>query len=96
MKVKRFNENTENEPYYKELGYDMCMLDHLAASYQVWTDAEGLEPMSADELIFEELSDEQRNYVDAFLKIWDLTEDFEHKYSAPNFVPKKISNKYNL
>lgn len=95
MKIKRFNESSDIS-YYKELGYDKSVLDYLAASYQLWTDAEGLPELSADEQHSDKLTDEQNKYLVAFMNLWDLTEDFESKYSQTNFVAGKIVKKYNL
>jgi hypothetical protein len=96
MKIKKFNESSNDQPYYKELGFDMDVTDYLAASYQLWTEAEGLPPLSADEYNREKLTPEQIKYLDAFIELWDITEDFENIYSKDNFVPKSITNKYNL
>ena len=95
MKIKRFNESS-NTPYYKELGFDMGISDYLAASYQLWTESEGLPPLSADEHDKEKLNLEQIKYLDAFMELWDITEDFERTYLQDAFVPKSITNKYNL
>lgn len=95
MKIKRFNESS-NTPYYQELGYDRNMLDYLSASYQIWTEAEGLPPLSADEHDKTNLTSEQSKYLTAFIELWDITDDFERIYSEPNFVPKSIANKYNI
>jgi hypothetical protein len=41
MKINKFSQlNESNEiPYNKSLGYDMSMIDYLAKSFQLWTDA---------------------------------------------------------
>jgi len=93
MKIKRFNESSEI-PYYKELGYDRSMIDYLSASYQLWCDAEGLEQLSAEDQYSDKLTNKQNQYLEAFMMLWDLTDDFECNFSSPDFG--KIVKKYNL
>ncbi len=43
----------------------------LCKEYQEWSAAQGLPAMSADELIFEEISDAQRVWLTDFIIRWD-------------------------
>ena len=48
------------------------MIDNLCTEYQIWCDGNGFPQLSADELLFEvELTDEQKSYVENFIKCWD-------------------------
>jgi hypothetical protein len=50
---------------------DMTDLDSLTAEYQSWLDNEGLPQLSADELLSEDLTPKQREYVSDFLRRWE-------------------------
>jgi len=53
---------------------DMKYLDILSTLFQKWTTLEGLPAMSADELVVSDsfsLSVEQREFVEAFIVVWD-------------------------
>lgn len=43
----------------------------LCKEYQDWVDAQGLPQFSADELICEDLTAEQRKYVSEFIERWE-------------------------
>lgn len=46
-------------------------LGQLVNEYQDWVDAQSLPWLSADELIFQELTPDQRAWVSGFIKRWD-------------------------
>ena len=94
MKIKRLYET--DDKYYKILGYNASMLDYLSGSYQVWTEAEGLEQISADEQDIDKLTVEQNEYISAFIKLWDIASDFESEYYRDNFTAKLMARKYNI
>jgi hypothetical protein len=95
MKIKRIYEQEEGK-YYEYLGYDADMTDYLSSAYQLWSDAEGLPQLSADEHDTNNLTHDQRTYLEAFIKLWDLTSDFEHEYSKDDFITNLKAKKYNL
>jgi hypothetical protein len=47
----------------------------MSDMYAAWCDDQGLRPMSADELICEDLTDYQRSWVSQFILAWEATED---------------------
>lgn len=49
-------------------------LDSLTAEYQLWLTNEGLPQLSADELLWEDLTPKQRKYVRNFLQSWEAIE----------------------
>lgn len=52
----------------------------LCFIYQTWCKENGLPQMSADELLVEETivkTQEQRNFIESFIVIWDYTMDLE-------------------
>lgn len=51
--------------------------DELCAEYQQWCEQQKLPAMSADELIFEKITDAQRAYVSAFVRRWEAMEKRE-------------------
>ena len=52
----------------------LTKLDNLCTEYQIWCDSNGFPQLSADELLLEvELTDEQKSYVENFLKCWDAS-----------------------
>jgi len=104
MKIKKFNEkkdtyfnsNESSDSYYEELGYDESVVSYLASAYQLWTDAEGLPSVSADEHDRSNLTTKQKEYLDAFIKFWDISCEFEDKYYTPNYLLDLKGKKYNL
>jgi hypothetical protein len=44
----------------------------LCAEFQAWTDAHGLPAMSAEELLHEDITSEQRKYLTAFINRWEM------------------------
>lgn len=99
MKINKFNQlNEYNEvPYNVSLGYDMPMIDYLSKLYQLWTEAEGLPPLSADDLWSEaELTKEQHKFLEKFLELWDLTEGIEQDYHDNGYALIKTTNKFNV
>jgi len=98
MRINKFNQLNESDDisYNKSLGYNNSMLDSLSELYQLWTDAEGLPHFSADEYGSEDLTDEQRNYIEKFNEFWELTQDFEQDYHANGYSLIKKTKKFNL
>jgi hypothetical protein len=96
MKIKRIYEQEDNEKYYDFLGYDENMTDYLSSAYQLWSDAEGLEQLSADEHDTDDLNDDQIRYIDAFKELWEITSKFERKYHKDEFITNLKAKKYNL
>jgi hypothetical protein len=43
----------------------------LIDEYATWTRVNDLPPMSADELLYEEISDEQRRWLSDFIRRWN-------------------------
>jgi len=94
--VKKFESST-NKTYYDELGHDMSMLDYLSNFYDLWCDSEGLEKISADEHDRESLTEQQNDFLDAFLELWGITDQFEYKNSDyDKFMLNRNIKKYNL
>lgn len=55
-------------------------LDELAKEYNEWLTSQGLPPESADELLHrEDISSEQRAYLESFVSKWDLAESQEEE-----------------
>ena len=96
MKIRKVYEEENEKNYYQELCYDKTVLDYLSESYQLWCDAEGLEPLSAEEFDLSKLTKEQAEYITAFITLWEITEDFEKKFNDENFVAEIKSRKYNI
>ena len=94
MKIKRIYE--QNEKYNILLGYEHSIQDYLSFSYREWLDAEGLPQLSADEHNTDDLTHDQRTYLEAFIKIWDITSDFEYEYTKDEFITNLKAKKYNL
>lgn len=96
MEIKKFNEQYNDKPYYKELGYDKNILSYLAESYQLWCKAENLPQISADEQDINNLSKHEKDYIKAFIKLWDITDEFECKFSSEEYKLNNATKKYNL
>lgn len=94
MKIKKIYE--QKEEYYEMLGYKHDMEYYISKAYQLWTDAEGLEQLSADEHDRSKLTPEQLSYIDTFIELWNITSDFERIYSTEEFVLNIKAKKYNL
>ena len=56
---------------FDALSSDEITLDGASNAYQAYLTAEGLPQMSADELLAEELTDNQRHTVGQFLRWWN-------------------------
>ena len=95
MKIKRIYEQNE-KPYYKELGYEMSLTDYLSTYYGLWLDSENLPSMSADDFDSGELTKEQNELINAFINLWNITNNFEFEYSKDDFIIKRNAKKYNL
>ena len=98
MRINKFNQINENthKTYYEVLGYDMSMTDYLSKVYQLWTDAEELAQISADEQDTKVLTIEQNNFLKEFLKLWDMVGEFEHTYNNEKFILKRQAKKFNI
>ena len=98
MKINKFNQlNESNEiSYNKSLGYDMSMSDYLSKLYQLWTDAEGLPPVSADEQYSSELTKEQNSFLEKFIELWNSIEEIEQDYHDNGHYLTKTTRKFNL
>lgn len=94
MKIERFKLNEMR--YNKELGYDYSITDYLSDAYKLWSDAEGLPQISADEHDMEDLTPEQQKFIISFIDIWEIAIDFEREYFQENFLTKLKARKYNL
>jgi len=93
MKIKLFRDLNENysksvddKEYNEILGYDSNITEYLVKLYSLWTDVEGLPPLSADEQDLSKLTNEQKEFLSAFIKIWDITDNLECKYVMPYFM----------
>ena len=95
MKIRKVYEE-ESETYYEELGYDEYMTTYLSKAYEIWCAAEDLEFLSADEFDLRKLTDQQAEYIKAFITLWDITVKLEYKYDNNNYVADLRSKKYNL
>jgi len=93
MKIKRLN---EQEKYWEIIGYDSPMSDYLSQCYGLWLEAEGLEPLSADEHDTENYTPEQKEFLSTFIKMWDIATNFEREYMDNGFEVKFNSKKYNI
>ena len=94
MKIERFKLNEMK--YNQELGYDYSISDYLSSAYQLWSDAEGLPQLSADEHDMEDLTPEQQKFINSFIDIWEIVCDFEREYFNANFLTKLKARKYNI
>lgn len=94
--MKKFTKIIENKKYYEELDYDMSVIDYLSAAYQLWSDAEGLPQVSADEHDLSDLNPQQEKFIMAFIDMWEIANEFETEYDEPNFIVKLKAKKYNL
>ena len=94
--MKKFSKIIESKKYYEELGYNSSVMDYLSKAYQLWTDAEGLPQLSADEHDSNKLTPEQQKFIYTFIDMWNIVTDFEKEYDDPNFIAKLKSKKYNL
>jgi len=92
----KINKVYENKEYYKELGYTDAISSYLSYAYQLWTDAEGLEQLSADEHDPDKLTTTQNEFLSAFMKLWNIVDEFEYIYNDDNWHLKRINKKYNL
>lgn len=99
MKIKKVYEKVKTN-YYEKLGYDQSINSYLVSLYGLWTDAENLEPLSADEHDRTKLTSQQNEFLDAFIKLWDLTDEFEWEYIEDdwydNWLMKKNAKKFNI
>jgi len=77
---KKFSKITESKTYFEELGYDDSIINYLSAAYQLWSEAEGLPQLSADEHDFDNLTPEQQTFIQTFIDMWDIVTDFEREY----------------
>lgn len=50
------------------------LLGGLVNTYLNWCCQQGLGPMSADELMHEDITEAQREWLTAFIKLWELSE----------------------
>ena len=57
----------------------MDTFETLTAEYQAYLDKNGLPQLSADELLYEDLTSEQRKYVSEFYDRWSDVEDRERQ-----------------
>lgn len=94
MKIERFKLNEMK--YNQELGYDSSISDYLSSAYQLWSDAEGLPQLSADEHDTEDLTPEQQHFISAFINMWKIASEFEREYFNANFLTKLKARKYNI
>jgi len=98
MKINKFNQLNEKttEDYYKLLGYDMSILDYLSKAYQLWTDAEELPQISADEHTIKNLTNNQNEFLKKFLELYDIVDELEVEYYSEYFPLKIKANKFNI
>ncbi len=95
MKIRKVYEENK-EKYYEKLGYDNSLIGYLSSAYQLWCDAEGLEQLSGDEQDTSKLTDEQNKFLETFITIWDISQELENYYRAPDWDSKRIGKKYNI
>lgn len=94
--MKKFSKIIENKTYNEELGYSKDITGYLSGAYQLWTDAEGLPQLSADEHDMDKLNHEQKKFILAFIEIWEIANEFEKIYIEPHFIASLKAKKYNL
>ena len=58
---------------------DKCQIDQLTDLYNEWGDKNNLQPLgSADEELFrDDISDDQRKWLEEFIKSWDMAMDVD-------------------
>lgn len=63
------------------------MINKLVKIYNDWGDKNNLHPLlSADEYsrYHGDLNEEQFNFIDRFMKVWDKAQEHERKYARSN------------
>jgi hypothetical protein len=71
-------EPMENGLYSLSFGFSTQIVEtkqSLCDEYEAWCTKQGLPHMSADELIYEEVTEEQRTYLAAFSERWNVVMD---------------------
>jgi len=53
----------------------MALEEVLHDEFQTWCDAQGLPEMSAEELLYEDITSEQRKYLSDFIHRWEAAVD---------------------
>ena len=58
---------------------DKCQIDQFTDLYNEWGDKNNLQPLgSADEELFrDDISDDQRKWLEEFIKSWDMAMDVD-------------------